>query len=347
MLLRGDEPSLKLVNATFADILDGGSDVELDVSLFEIDKTHQVNIGGQLPTAAALFPLYTTAVNLISANQAIIQAAIQAGKLVLTGNLATDLYNELLILIAANVSGSSVFTNLLGVFGHYNGLPLAGLSVTGSATFNLLLNSSDVRLLDAVTIRGASGQELDFRSGTRYPVITSTYSSGVSSGLASSLSGININGTSAASLLSQYLGSTANVSIPTFQFEDLGITLKTKPQVLHTGGVSLTLDMTIEALAGGALNSIPILNSRSLKSTINVPPGQTALLASNLSTTEMRSLNGLPFLSELPGFQGTDQNTEKDRAELLITITPHIIRSGALRIASRPISTPPLGPNAQ
>ena len=217
----------------------------------------------------------------------------------------------------------------------------------GTSTFNLLLNSSDVRLLDAVTLRGAGGQELDFRSGTRYPVITSTYSSGISSGLASSLSGININGTSAAKLLQQYLGSSSNVSIPTFQFEDLGITLKTKPQVQRTGGISLTLDMKIEALAGGSLNSIPILNSRTLTSTINVPAGQAALLASNLSSTEMRSLDGLPGLSELPGFQGTDKNTETNHGELLITITPHIIRSGALRIASRPIPTPPIGPSAQ
>jgi len=347
IVIRGDESSLKLLNATYADLLSAGSEVELDISLYEIDKTHMVNIGGQLPTAAGIFPLYTTALNLITQNQAIIQAAIQAGTLVLTGNTATDLYNELLILIAANVSGSNLFTNMLGVFGKYNGLPLGGLSVTGTGTFNMLLNSSDVRLLDTVTLRGSGGQELDFRSGTRYPVVTSTYSSGISSGLASSLSGLNINGTSAASLLSQYLGSTSNVSIPTFQFEDLGITLKSKPQVQHNNSVSLTLDLKIEALAGGTLNSIPILNSRSLISTINVAAGQTALLASNLSTTEMRTLDGIPYLSELPGFQGTDQNTEKDRAELLIAITPHVIRNGALRIASRPLLTPPSGSSSQ
>ena len=347
MILRGDEPSLKLVNSTFADILDGGSDIQLDITLYEIDKTHQVNIGAQLPSGASAFPLYTTATNLITANQSIINAAIQAGLLTLTGNPAIDLPKELAILLSQNVAGSSAFADLLAVFGSFNGLPFAGVSVSGGSTFNLLLNSTDVRLLDAVTLRGASGQELDFRSGTRYPVVTSTYSSGISSSLASSLSGININGTSAASLLSKYLGSSSNVSIPTFQFEDLGITLKTKPQVLRTGGISLTLDMKIEALAGGSLNSIPILNSRALTSTVSVMPGQSALLASNLNTTEMRALLGVPGLSELPGFQGTDQNTEKDRAELLITITPHIIRSGSLRIASRPIPTPHAGPSAQ
>jgi Flp pilus assembly secretin CpaC len=117
--------------------------------------------------------------------------------------------------------------------------------------------------------------------------------------------------------------------------------------VQHDGGVSLTLDLKIESLAGGSLNSIPILNSRTLTSTVNVPAGEDALLVSNLSVTEMRALDGLPGLSELPGFQGTDQNTEKDHGELLITITPHIVRSGALRIASRPLLTPRAGPSAQ
>jgi len=347
MVMRGDETSLKLVNATFADILDGGSDVQLDITLYELDKTHMVNIGAQLPTNGSAFPLYTTATNLISANQTLINAAIKAGLLTLTGNPAKDLPAELLLLISQNVAGSSAFSDLLTVFGSFNGLPFAGISVSGGSTFNLLLNSSDVRMLDSVTVRGASGQDLNFRSGTRYPVVTSTYSSGISSSLASSLSGININGTSAASLLSQYLGSSSNVSIPTFQFEDLGITLKTKPQVLRTGNVSLTLDMKIEALAGGSLNSIPILNNRTLTSVVSVAPGQSALLASNLNTNEARTLAGLPGLSELPGFQGTDQDTEKDRAELLITITPHIVRSGALRIASRPVLTPHSGPVAQ
>ena len=61
----------------------------------------------------------------------------------------------------------------------------------------------------------------------------------------------------------------------------------------------------------------------------------------------MRTIEGLPGLSELPGFQGTEKSAELDRAELLITITPHIVRAGALRIASRPVLTPPLGPTAQ
>jgi general secretion pathway protein D len=175
---------------------------------------------------------------------------------------------------------------------------------------------------------------VNFRSGTRYPITTSTYSTGVSSSLASSVAGLSVGGTSLSSLLNQYLG-TSSVTIPQIQYEDLGITVKAKPRILRTGDVHLELDMKIEALSGGSNDGIPILNNRSITSTITVPAGQTALLASELTRDEVGSIDGLPGLSELPGFQGTDKEADIASDELLITITPHIVRAGSMRVASR------------
>ena len=181
-------------------------------------------------------------------------------------------------------------------------------------------------------------QPATFRVGSRYPVITGTYSSGASSTLASSLSGLNINGTSVSSLLSQYLGANS-VSVPQFQYEDLGITLKLTPQILRNDAVSLALDMKVEALAGSSINNIPILDNRALTSTITVPAGQTAMLATLVSSSEMKALTGLPGLSDTPWISGTNQDRQKDSTALLITITPHIVRSGRMEISSRRIDT--------
>jgi len=339
MLLRGPEDTLRLVNATFADILDGGSEVLFDVRLYEIDRTTNNNIGANLPNSAGVFGVATAAQNLITANQTLINQAIAGGLITLTGNSAKDALTEFLFLVAAGVSGTSQFTSLLGVIGTYDGVPLAGLALGSSTSFDLLLNSSDVRTLDAVQIRSANHQASTFQAGERYPIVTATYSSGISSSLASSVAGLTVNGASVSSLLSQYLGST-QTTIPQIQYEDLGITLKLTPQILHGGDVQLALDMKIEALAGGTVDSIPILNSRAMTSTITVPAGQTALLASLIDNNESKSIEGLPGLSELPGFQGTDQNISKANDELLITITPHIVRRGAVRITSRALLTP-------
>jgi general secretion pathway protein D len=337
LLLRGDVNVLKQVNAVYDDMLDGSPEVLFDVTLYELDKTTTNNIGATLPGSAGAFDLLSSAQTLINSNQSLINQAVAGGLLSLTGSNGANELTELAFLIAAGVSGSSQFTSLLGTLGTYGGLPLLGVSLAAGSTFNFALNSSDVRLLDTVQIRSSNHQQVNFRAGTRYPVVTATYSSGISSSLASSLSGLNINGTSVSSLLSQYLGSNS-VSVPQFQFEDLGITLKMTPQILHSDEVSLALDMKIEALAGTSINSIPILNNRALFSTITVPVGSTAMLATLVSTNETKALTGLPGLNELPGFQGTAEDREKDSTELLITITPHIVRSGRVQVSSRRIA---------
>jgi type II secretory pathway component GspD/PulD (secretin) len=337
MLLRADEPTLHLVNATFADILDGGSDVLFDVRLYEIDRSTNNNIGATLPAYAGVFSIAAEAQSLISANQTLINQAVAAGVLTLSGTPLQQEIQEIEFLIASGTVSASQYTNLLGTFG--GGLAYAGLFLGSTSDFSLLLNSSDVRTLDAVQVRGGNHQEASFRAGERYPIVTATYSSGISSSLASSVAGLNINGTSVSSLLSKYLGST-QTTIPQIQYEDLGITLKLTPQVLHGGDIQLKLDLKIEALGGGTVDSIPILNSRAMTSTITVPAGQTALLASLIDTNESEAITGLPGLSELPGFQGTDQNITKSTDELLITITPHIVRPGAVRIASRALYAP-------
>jgi type II secretory pathway component GspD/PulD (secretin) len=338
IVLRGDAQSLNVLNATYADMLGGGSDVLLDVDLYEIDKTNTRNIGIQLPASAGVFSIAAEAAQLVSANQSIIDQAIAAGLIKLTGNSITDLVTEVGFLIASGAVSATQYTNLLGIFG--NGLTLAGLYVSSGSTLNLLLNSNDVRMLDAVQLRSGDRQAATFRAGSRYPIITSTYTAGISSSLASAAAGLNINGTNVGSLLQQYLG-TSSVTVPQVQFEDLGLTLKATPTIQHDRSVLLQLDLKIESLGAGSLNGIPVLNNRELTSTVTVPAGQTALMASEVSASETRDVQGLPGLSELPGFQGTtNSSTEKDTGELLISITPHIIRENSLQIASRPLLVP-------
>lgn len=335
MLVRGDESTLRLLNATYADMLDGGSDVLLELRLYEVDKSRMRNIGAQLPGSIGGFSVATEALNLINSNQSLIQQAIANGILKLTGNPAIDYPAELAVLYGAGLLNVAQFTNLLGTVGTLSGLPLLGVFLGSSTTFNLLLNSSEARTLDAVQVRSSSNQPANFRAGTRYPIVTATYSSGLSSGLASSIAGIASNNSTVNQLLQQYLGGSSTLSIPQIQYEDLGITLKATPRVLRNGDVSLQLDMKIEALGGGSINNIPILNSRQLTSMITIPQGQTALLASEVSRNESRSVQGLPYLSEIPGFQSTDKSDEQDYGELLITITPHVVRSNSMRIASK------------
>jgi hypothetical protein len=79
ILLRGDAPTLRLLNATYADMIDGGSDVVFDVHLYEVSKTNMRNVGAQLPSSAGVFSIAAEAQSLITANQSILSQAIAAG----------------------------------------------------------------------------------------------------------------------------------------------------------------------------------------------------------------------------------------------------------------------------
>ncbi len=339
ILLRGDERTLKLVNATYADMLIGESDILFDVNLYEVDRTHVNNIGAVLPSSANLFSITAEAQSLVNANQSTLNEVLAAGNITLTGNTTENILLEALYLIKyAGVTDANL-TYLLATVGSLDGIPLAGLSLASTSTFNLLLNASDVRTLDQVQLRTGNGQQAEFRAGSRYPIITATYSSGGASSLLT---------TAEQALLSQYTGSTStSVTIPQFQFEDLGLSLKLTPHLQRGNDVSLKLELKLEALGGTSLDSIPVLNNRTLSSVITVPTGKTAMLAALVNTNELGSIDGLPGLSELPGFEGTDKDIEHDSDELLITITPHIVRPSALHIASRRLAlnrTPPATP---
>ncbi len=105
------------------------------------------------------------------------------------------------------------------------------------------------------------------RSGTRYPITTSSYSNiaassvsipGITSaGLSSVLSGLGVSASSLASVN----------PIPQVQYEDLGLTLKVTPRVERSDDVALKLDFKIQSLQGSSLNGLPVLTNRATQRT--------------------------------------------------------------------------------
>jgi general secretion pathway protein D len=86
--------------------------------------------------------------------------------------------------------------------------------------------------------------------------------------------------------------------------------------------------LKIEALTGGSVSNIPILNSQQFASDITLDDGDTALMVSSLSKSESAALSGLPGIGELPGFQTAtaDRTTTTDTSNLILLVTPHVTR---------------------
>jgi type II secretory pathway component GspD/PulD (secretin) len=319
LVIRAPQETLTYVNLTLADLIDGGSEVMIDLKLYAVDKTNNRTIGAQLPQQIGIYNVASAAQNLVTANQSIVNQAIAQG-LIPAGSSNITIA---LALIASGLVQNTLLSNTVGFFG--GGLTQTGITVNQNAAFNLALTASDTRALNDIQIRVGDRQPATFRIGQRYPITTATYST-ASPAATSALAGISINGVSASSLLNAAVGSP--ITIPQIQYEDLGLTLKATPVVQRSGAIKMHIDFKIEALTGGAVNDIPILNSQQFMSDVTVDDGDTAMMVTSLTKSASDSLSGYPELSELPGFQtatGT-KATATDGSSLILLVTPHVTR---------------------
>jgi len=338
ILVRAPEPTLSALNETLDDMVDGAAEVMIEIKLISVDKSRIVNTGVSTPSSVGVFSVQQEAQSLVSANQSLVQELISSGAFVPGSNAAQNTIEEALLLVLSGAVQDAKVSSLIALAG--NGLGLTGIYLGSGATINFDLTSSDTRALDDITVRAGDRQTTTLKVGEKYPIETARYSSGISSSTSSALAGVTINGVSASTLLNQYLGTSAAAqSIPQFQFEDLGITLKTTPTVMRGGLVNLQIDLKIQALEGASLNSIPILSSQVYTSDITLPDGGSAVMFSNLTKTQSAAISGLPGFGDLPGFQETLANDDKDidNSELMLVVTPHVVRHRKDLLASRQI----------
>jgi general secretion pathway protein D len=334
MTVRAPEDKLTALNSTLAEMLEGRSEIQLDLRLYSIAKTRMQNIGVQLPQQVTLFNVQSQLRSIVSSNQSLVQQIISSG-LAAAGDYAAIVA----ILVSSGAVSGSILSQGFAVFG--GGLTLTGIT-SGPGTANLSLNSSETRILDSVTMRALDQEDSTIRSGTRYPIITSSYSAlagsslaipGLSSaGVSSALTGLGVGGSQ--------LASSSSV-IPQVQYQDLGLTLKVKPMIQKNRDVSLNLDLKITSLAGSSLNNIPVLDNQQYTAITTLKTGESALLVSALTKQQSKAVTGIPGLSDLPGFQSTtNSQTENDVSELVIVITPHIVREAHQKEAGRMLLLP-------
>ncbi|MGD0631368.1 MAG: hypothetical protein ABR987_18725 [Terracidiphilus sp.] len=322
--LRAPASTLNAFNATIRELIDGHSQVLLEVTLIQIAHISTRNTGVQLPQSFSAFNVYAEEQSILNANQSLVQQIISSGLAAPGDTLAI-----LGILVASGQVSSSLFTSGFALFG--GGITQSAFA-PGSLTANFDLNSSDSRQLDHMLLRmadaaatGTDSAAATIKSGTRYPIQTSSYSSP-----SSSLPNIpGLTGAGSSSSLSSLLGSVGNSvpNIPQIQYQDLGLTLKATPKVLRNGDVALTIDLKIDALAGSSVDGNPILSNRAYSGIVTLQPGSGIVVASELDKQESRAISGVPGLSEVPGLNNiTGKDNGKNSSTLLIVMAPHVIR---------------------
>ena len=172
--------------------------------------------------------------------------------------------------------------------------------------YNFVKTSSEAQLLASPQIRISDGEQANLTIGDRVPIPVTTFNS------------------------AQTVGGNI-VPITSFQYQDIGIRLELEPRIHHNNEITLTIQVEVSSVAGsvdGSAGAQPIISTRNIQSTIRLKDGETNFLAGLIRNDETSGDSGVPGLSDIPilGRFFSKKTTDKRRTDLVLTLTPHIIR---------------------
>jgi pilus assembly protein CpaC len=210
-----------------------------------------------------------------------------------------------------------------------NNAPLVpGNNITGSfgatpsvqATIRAMESAGVVRTLAEPNLTAISGESATFISGGEFPIPA----------------GVTCQTTTAGAI---------GQCIQTVTFKKFGISLNFTPVVLTEGRISLRVMTEVSeistenSLQGGAGGTtIPSIKTRRAETTLEIPSGGAMAMAGLIQDQTKQAINGLPGLSQLPvlGALFRSRDYLNSQTELMVLVTPYIVRAVAQKDLSRP-----------
>ena len=269
----------------------------------EILKQFGINLGAQINSG-------NFATGLLSSNGLPLTGA-QLGQIAVPG-----------IGTAALAAGTAASCTTVGVLCNWNAGPAgntfgnsgldgsihAGKNLNVSHTLRMLERDGLIRTLAEPNLTAVSGETAKFLAGGEFPIPVSV--------------------------------SNGQVSVT---FKEFGIGVSFTPVVLSEGRINLKIETEVSELSdAGAVTlagfSVKGLKKRQAKSTVELPSGGTLAMAGLLSEDTRKSIEGYPGLKDLPilGTLFRSQDYVKSETELMVLVTPYVVRSNARQNFARP-----------
>jgi general secretion pathway protein D len=101
------------------------------------------------------------------------------------------------------------------------------------------------------------------------------------------------------------------------------------PRLHHDDEISLAVKVTLSSLGRSTgFGGLPTFGNREITTTIRLKDGETNMLAGLIRDEERSVLSGVPGLSDIPmlGRLFTDTRRESQQTDIILTLTPHIVR---------------------
>ncbi|MDB5070062.1 MAG: hypothetical protein JWM87_1173 [Candidatus Eremiobacteraeota bacterium] len=207
--------------------------------------------------------------------------------------------------------------------GRFQALSRTPLSFT--AQLNLLVQSGKGRVLADPRITTLSGRTASIRAGDTISILTTTAGNA---------------------------GTIATTQVQSFQ---TGVTLDITPSVTPDGGVTVALHPVVNSLIGTNAG-VPEISTRDTQTTVHLQDDETLVIGGLIQESDTRTTTKVPLLGDLPllGRVFRNDSVQGQRNELIIVVTPHIVKPGKsvlpgppLRALPTPPALPTLPPNAR
>ena len=306
--IRAELPLLQAAAELIRSLSTGRAEVLLDLSVYAVSTSLSRSLGTALPTQFTMFNIAPSLLAGLGQNgQNLINQLIASGGI----NAANSSAISALLAQLQNSATSSILSQPFVVFG--GGLTLFGLNAGASGiTPTFSLNTSDIKNLEHLLLRASHDAPAVAKIGERYPIINATFAP--------------IYNTAA---IASVIGNQSYIApFPSFNFEDLGLNLKATPYVHGDTDVTLKIELQLRSLGAQMVNGIPIINNREYSGQITVKDGESSVVTGMIDMEDTRSINGYPFLGQVPGlsYASSVHNKNVSEDELLVVITPHILR---------------------
>ncbi len=213
-----------------------------------------------------------------------------------------------------NSSTNNSVTSTSGTANQVNLNRLGNLNATDftvtipPATATALFGDSTTKIIQNPQVRAVDGQKASLKIGDRIPIATGSFQPGIG--------GVGIN-------------PLVNTQ---FQYTDVGVNIDITPKVHAGREVTLKILMDISSVTGqsniGGISQ-PIIGQRKIEHEIRLKEGEVNILGGILEDQDIRSLNGIPGLAQIPilKYFFAQSNVEHKENEIVFALIPHIIRA--------------------
>jgi general secretion pathway protein D len=182
-----------------------------------------------------------------------------------------------------------------------------------SLTANAVLTDTYTKIIQNPEIRSVDGQPAKLNIGDRVPVATGSFQAGV-----------GVGSTGGAGFVNPLVNTQ-------FTYLDVGVNVDITPRVHPNHEVSLKIKVEVSSVTGTAtIGGIqqPIISQRKIEHDIRLKEGEANILGGLFERTDTKTLNGWPGLAKIPFMRYfiSDNKTEHEENEVLIVLTPRIVR---------------------